>query len=87
MHYSRIICNINQSYFNMKEQCEMLEKCGFFNNYQGNAEVVKQGWIRMYCETTEKSEKCKTKQIRKETGKPPSDNMCPTGKYILSPVL
>jgi len=37
----------------------------------------------MYCESKEKSEKCKRKQIRKETGNPPADNLSPTGRLIL----
>ena len=66
----------------MEEKCELLEKCGFFNNYKGNSEVVKQGWINMFCESKEKSLKCKRKKIRMETGKPPADNMTPTGQML-----
>jgi len=63
-------------------QCELLETCGFFKNFKGNTEVVKQGWIKMYCEDREKSEKCARKQYRKKHGKPPADNMTPTGKML-----
>ena len=42
----------------MAEKCELLDKCGFFLNFKGNPEVVKQGWISMYCESMEKSELC-----------------------------
>ena len=66
----------------MAEQCELLDKCGFFINYKGNTEVVKQGWILMFCENKEKSEKCERKKIRKQTGNPPVDNMTPTGKIL-----
>lgn len=66
----------------MAESCELLEKCGFFKNFKGNSEVVKNGWIRMYCSDKIKSETCKRKEIRKTTGKPPEDNMAPTGKLI-----
>ena len=66
----------------MDQKCELLEKCGFFITFKGNAEVVKQGWIKLYCESLVKSEKCKRKQIRKETGKPPVDNLSPTGKIL-----
>lgn len=62
--------------------CEILEKCGFFKNFKANTEVVKQGWIRMYCQTAEKSERCQRKKIRRETGTPPPDNMAPTGDII-----
>ncbi|MCK4893122.1 MAG: hypothetical protein KAT07_04100 [Calditrichia bacterium] len=64
------------------EKCELLEKCGFFLNYKGNTEVVINSWIRMFCENKEKSNKCKRKQIRKQTGKAPEDNMAPTGKLL-----
>ncbi|OQC47101.1 MAG: hypothetical protein BWX58_01717 [Deltaproteobacteria bacterium ADurb.Bin026] len=66
----------------MSEKCELLNTCGFFINFRGNTEVVKQGWIKMFCESKEKSEKCKRKEIRKQTGKPPVDNMTPTGKML-----
>jgi hypothetical protein len=66
----------------MSEKCELLNTCGFFINFRGNTEVVKQGWIKMFCESKEKSEKCKRKEIRKQTGKPPVDNMAPTGKML-----
>ncbi|MFN8258442.1 MAG: hypothetical protein U0W24_22330 [Bacteroidales bacterium] len=66
----------------MEQKCENLEKCGFFLNFKGNAEVVKQGWIKLYCESMEKSEKCRRKQIKKETGKAPADNLSPTGKIL-----
>lgn len=64
------------------QECEFLSKCGFFKNFQGNPEVIKQGWVRMYCENSEKSEKCQRKSYRKKTGSPPADNMSPTGKII-----
>jgi len=66
----------------MSEQCELLDKCGFFLNFKGNNEVIKNGWIRSFCESKEKSEKCERKKIRKATGKPPVDNMAPTGKLL-----
>jgi len=66
----------------MLEKCELLDKCGFFLNFKGNTEVIKQGWIKLYCENKEKSEKCVRKQIRKQTGKPPADNITPTGKML-----
>jgi hypothetical protein len=66
----------------MTEKCELLEKCGFFLNFKANTEVVKQGWIRNFCESQEKSERCERKKIRKQTGKPPADNMAPTGKKL-----
>jgi hypothetical protein len=66
----------------MEGQCEFLEKCRFLINYKGNSEVVKEGWIRLFCESREKSENCERKKIRKRTGQPPVDNMAPTGKLL-----
>jgi len=64
------------------EHCELLETCAFFNKYKSNDGVIKQGWIRMYCQSHDKSERCKRKKIRRESGKPPVDNMAPTGDII-----
>jgi hypothetical protein len=66
----------------MAQKCELLEKCGFFLNFKKNSEVVKRGWIRAFCESLDKSENCERKKIRKQTGKPPADNMAPTGKML-----
>lgn len=66
----------------MSEKCELIDKCGFFLNFKGNSESVKNGWTTLFCENKEKSEKCERKKIRKATGKPPVDNMTPTGKMV-----
>jgi hypothetical protein len=66
----------------MSDACELLGKCGFFNNYKGNTEAIKKGWTQVFCESFEKSERCERKKIRKETGKPPADNMAPTGSML-----
>jgi hypothetical protein len=68
----------------MSLNCELLEKCGFFANHKGNTEVVREGWIRMFCESLEKSELCERKKIRRQTGQPPPDNLTPTGKLLPS---
>ena len=68
----------------MPEPCEFLDKCGFFLNYRGNTEVVKQGWIRLFCEDQVKSEQCARKKVRKQTGQPPADNMSPTGDLLIT---
>jgi hypothetical protein len=64
------------------EKCELLEKCGFFQNFKGNSEVMKNSWVRMFCEEKSVSDTCARKKMRAETGKPPADNMSPTGKII-----
>jgi hypothetical protein len=66
----------------MPENCESFSKCPFFLNFGGNTEVVKQGWVRLFCQDKEKAEKCERKRLRRETGKPPADNMTPTGKIV-----
>ena len=66
----------------MSENCQFLEKCGFFNNYKGNSEVIKEGWINLFCNNLEWSEECERKKYRKRTGEPPADNMSPTGKMM-----
>ena len=67
----------------MGEKCANLEKCGFFNNYRGNTEVVKNGWVRLYCEDKMRSDTCERKKIKAQTGKPPADNMAPTGRMLM----
>lgn len=63
----------------MQDSCEHLSKCGFFINFKGNSEVIKNGWIRMFCENKEKSDNCERKKFKQKNGKPPVDNMTPTG--------
>lgn len=66
----------------MPDPCELLSKCGFFLNFKGNSEVVKNGWINTYCKDQQRSNNCKRKQHRKNTGSPPADNMTPTGRML-----
>lgn len=66
----------------MLEPCENLAKCGFFINYKGNSEVIQNSWIRLYCRDKNRSVKCERKKIKQRTGKPPVDNMSPTGKIL-----
>jgi hypothetical protein len=66
----------------MNETCELLDKCGFFKNFKGNSEVMKNNWIKMFCEDVRLSQDCQRKKIRAQTGNPPVDNMSPTGKIL-----
>jgi len=66
----------------MEEPCELLESCGFFISFMGNAEVLDKGWARMFCQSKEKSENCARNKIYRKTGSPPADNMAPTGDVI-----
>ena len=47
----------------MSEKCGLLENCGFFKNFKGNAKAIHEGWILLYCGNKANSEKCKRKQI------------------------
>ncbi len=64
------------------ENCENLAKCAFFIEFKGNPEVIKKGWIRMFCEDQNKSELCLRKQYKKQHGIPPATNMSPTGNFL-----
>lgn len=66
----------------MQENCEMLDKCGFFTEFKGNSDRVKQGWIRKFCENKIKSELCERKKFRNKTGTPPPARLAPTGKLL-----
>ena len=66
----------------MNKKCELLDRCGFFKNYGGNSEVLKNGWITMFCDDLVRSEDCERRKIRQKTGNPPVDNMTPTGKLV-----
>jgi hypothetical protein len=66
----------------MDKPCDNLEQCGFFKKYRTTQETIRERWIEYFCESEEKSEKCCRKQIRKATGKPPVDNMTPTGTIL-----
>jgi hypothetical protein len=66
----------------MSEKCERVEKCGFFSNYEGNSQVMKAGWIKMFCTNFKNSAECKRKAVFLKTGHPPPDNMAPTGKML-----
>jgi hypothetical protein len=66
----------------MPSQCEMLQNCGFFQNFRGHSDAMKQGWVSMFCRNLEKSETCARKKVRLKTGKPPADNMSPTGRLL-----
>ncbi len=64
------------------EKCDRIEKCGFFLNFEGNSEVLRQGWIKMFCASSEASAECRRKAIFLATGHAPPDNMAPTGKML-----
>lgn len=61
-------------------QCELLEKCGFFGKYKETSDVACRGFIALYCKGPKLNE-CKRKEHRALHGQPPADNMLPNG-YI-----
>jgi hypothetical protein len=66
----------------MAEACENLISCPFFKEFKGNAEVVKNRWIKMFCEDKNKSEHCERKKTKRATGIAPPASMAPTGKIL-----
>ena len=66
----------------MKQECEILGKCGFFKKYHDIKNLACRGFIRMYCRGP-KMDECKRKQYLAEHGHPPDDDMLPSGDPIL----
>jgi len=62
--------------------CEKLVKCPFFEKFKEDEEVVKNGWIRMFCCSKDKSESCERKKYFKANGESPPPNMTPKGTFI-----
>jgi len=61
--------------------CELLEKCGFFNKYRHFDSEACEELIALYCKGSLKDE-CLRKAYRKEHGVPPSEDMLPDGEMI-----
>jgi hypothetical protein len=66
----------------MKEECELLEKCGFFKKYRSVDNEVCETLIAMYCKGS-MMDKCKRKEYQNEHGEPPLDDMLPDGEMIV----
>ena len=64
------------------ENCELIDKCGFFNSFLGNKDSLKKEWSEYICGNKQKSDNCKRKMFRNQTGNPPPDNMSPEGKSL-----
>lgn len=61
--------------------CELLADCGFFQKYQDTLDMACRGFLNTYCRG-EKMDECERKKYRMEHGKPPSDDMMPSGQMI-----
>ena len=66
----------------MIDECELLEKCGFFKKYGTTKELACKGFILQYCRGP-KMDQCKRKEYRLKHGVPPSDDMLPSGLMIV----
>lgn len=64
-------------------ECELLSACGFFKKYNQSKELVCKGFIQGYCKG-EKMNECERKKYRQQHGKPPSDDMMPSGHMIFT---
>lgn len=59
-------------------ECEFLQNCAFFNKYKEKLGAAYNGFVIIYCKGN-KMEECKRRQYRIEHGKPPHDEMLPSG--------
>ena len=59
--------------------CELLGTCGFFKKYEGSLDLACRGFIKAYCKG-DKMDLCARKKFRAENGKPPHDDMMPSGQ-------
>ena len=60
-------------------ECELLGTCGFFKKYESSLDLACRGFIKSYCKGA-KMDECSRKLYRKENGKPPHDDMMPSGQ-------
>ena len=65
----------------MSQECDLLATCGFFKKYQKTKDLACQGFISKFCKGP-KMDQCKRREYRDKHGKPPSDEMMPTGQMI-----
>jgi hypothetical protein len=66
----------------MNQECESLEKCGFFKKYDTIKNLACKGFILQYCKGPQMND-CLRKKYRQEHGTPPSDDMMPNGQMIV----
>ena len=60
-------------------ECELLATCGFFKKYEDSLDLACRGFIKAYC-NGDKMDLCSRKLYRVEHGKPPHDDMMPSGQ-------
>ncbi len=64
------------------EPCELRDQCTFFKSVTKSTNDIMSTWAKMFCNSKEKSERCKRKKYFLETGTQPVPEMTPTGKMI-----
>ena len=67
----------------MAQECNLLEECGFFKKYGSSKELACKGFVQKYCQGAD-MDKCERKKYREQHGKPPSDDMMPSGRMIVA---
>ncbi|KIX13738.1 hypothetical protein [Dethiosulfatarculus sandiegensis] len=63
--------------------CDLLDKCGFFQKHAKSHQAACQGLVTLYCKGPKQNE-CKRKEYRKKHGQPPPDDMLPGGAMLRS---
>ncbi|MFO8083046.1 MAG: hypothetical protein R6U27_01850 [Desulfobacterales bacterium] len=64
----------------MKE-CELTSVCGFYLKFKDGREPVLMGFIRKFCKGPD-ADRCARKVYHHEHGKPPEDDMLPSGRFF-----
>lgn len=67
----------------MAQECELLEKCGFFRAHQASNDLACKGFISQYCRGPHMG-RCKRKEYREKHGAPPPDDMMPNGQMLVA---
>ena len=73
----------NKEVIPVAQECENLKQCGFFKKHGGVNDLACNWYIREYCNGP-RQDVCKRKQYKLDHGKPPTDDMLPSGQ-ILNP--
>ena len=66
----------------MESKCDLINDCPYFRMYQDHRSAAINVWKKIFCLDINYSKKCKRKQIFKETGEAPPDNMSPIGELM-----
>ena len=64
----------------MNKECELLADCGFYKKYRITREL---GLFQLYCKGPKMIE-CERKKYHQKNGNPPTDDLMPSGKVIVT---